>query len=114
MNRDQLAERHSAAIRRHYPTMHDAQGRPPRALLDDLSAIAEDYAVEHARNVIARQELRTEAAAVTAGDPPGTVPQEGGGGEFGPEPSPAVTPLNVPAKPAPRRTTARRTAKGTP
>lgn len=61
MNRDQLGKRHADAVRRWAPTMRDT-GKVPPELLADLAGIADEYAREHAERVIARRELREEAA----------------------------------------------------
>ncbi len=53
MNRDQLNDRNSAAIRRHARGLADSDGKPPLALLDDLAGIAD----EHGGGEVA-QELR--------------------------------------------------------
>ena len=76
MNREQLDTRHTAVIRRHARGLGDSDGAPPRALLDELAQITEQYATEHAERVIARRELRAEAAAppLVAADPAATAP----------------------------------------
>jgi hypothetical protein len=46
MDRDQLDVRNTAAIRRHWRTLTDNGGVPPRALLDQLAEIAHEHAMD--------------------------------------------------------------------
>jgi hypothetical protein len=62
VNRDQLKADLLGAVGRHWRTSMDRSGPTPE-MGDDLVAIAERYAVDHARNVEARRELREQAAA---------------------------------------------------
>lgn len=103
MNRDQLDQRNSAVIIRHWRTLADSGGKPSPELLADLAAIAEEYEVRTAYEV--PQEL-SQAWDEISGQQPA-----GGGGEMAGEPFIAVTPgeperRTVPA-PAPARTRTR-------
>jgi hypothetical protein len=86
MNQDELAARHTAAIRRHWRTLTDSGGQPPQALLDELAAIAEYHA--DGRTMEALKALSEQ--------------------ETPPAQAPATEPAPPPAKPAPRRTTTAR------
>ncbi len=85
---DQLAAHHTASIRRHWRSLVDSGGQPPRELLDELAAIAEHHA--GGRTAEALKAVREQE----------TPPPQPTGSEAGP----------APGKPA-RTTTARKTAK---
>lgn len=91
MTRDQLDARHTAAIRRHWRSLVDSGGQPPQELLDELAAIADEHSDERVRGALEIIEVAKPAL---------------------PAPGPAAEALMPKAaKPAPRRTPARRTAK---
>lgn len=92
-DRDQLAARHAAAIRRHWRALADAGGQAPAALLDELGAIAE-YHAYHA-GVRTGEALKALAEEHSGKDPAGEPPD----------------PAAAAVKPAPRRTQPRRSAK---
>lgn len=88
MNREQLDTKNAAAIRHHYRTLSDNSGQPPHQLLDDLAVIADEYAQGIDSTTLGRPVM----------PPSETIPV---GTEH----------ASAPAKPAPRRTSTRRTAK---
>lgn len=87
MNRDQLDQRHTTAIRRHYRDLTDT-GQPPAQLLDELAAIADEHA----------QHIDSTTLARTVMPPSEIIPV-------------AAEHAEAPGRPAPRRTAARRSAK---
>lgn len=109
MNRDQLDQRNSSVIRRHWRTLADSGGKPSPELLADLAAIAEEYAL----GAVVKDEVRTayevpqelsQAWDEISGQQPA-----GGGGEMAGEPSIAVTPGEPERRTVPARTTPART-----
>ena len=96
MNREQLSADLLAAVSRHWRSSIDRSGPTP-AMAADLTRIAVEYAQQHAERVIARRELREEAAMPLAAeftgggggiDAPG--PFTGGGGASAEHPGPTV------------------------
>ncbi len=92
MNREQLDQRNTATIRRHWRTLTDNGGQPPQQLLDDLAETAGRHAIDETR----------EAAKLALGTsimpPSGMIPV-------------TAERAAAPGKAAPRRTTTRRGAK---
>ena len=76
MNRDQLRLTLARTVERHARTLQDHGGKAGPELIDDLERVADKHAKEHAERVIARRELREEAATppLVAADPPATAP----------------------------------------
>lgn len=94
MNRTDLDKRHADAVRRWAPTMRDT-GKVPPDLLADLAGIAEEHARDHAENVIARRELREQAAT-----PPLAAADTGAGnGDTGTPEQPAKRVDVIPLEP---------------
>ena len=112
MDRDQLRTRHTAALSRHWRTSLD-RGGPTPELLDDLAAIADEYAGSLNR---AANEGMVPSAATTLRDDYG----HGDGGSTGttplvaadPEVPPGVPPTMPPAGAPPRPRTRARTRGG--
>lgn len=100
MDREQLAARHTDVIRRHSRALADTGGQPGAALLEELAAIADEYAADLATVDVVELlpgyvEVDPVTAAKVTGEPAAPI-----------QAKPATA-----RKPAARRTTTRRSPK---
>lgn len=70
MTREQLDQRNTAAIRRHYRTLTDTGGTPPQALLDDLAATADQHADDILHEEVGVSGQIAPPTMPSAGSPP--------------------------------------------